>query len=107
MVAVTNSREIVVDERCVTVRELTVGDVRNWLKDTGADTPGDTVGVLMLEEISLADLARMTSLSVEDMNSWRPSQLREVVAVAREMNADFFGLRGRLIKFSTAMRSET
>lgn len=103
---VTNSREVVVGERRVTVRELTVGDVRNWLKEVGTDSTISAVDMLLIPEISLPDLARMTSLSVADMDDWQPSELRELMAVAQDLNADFFGLRGRLIKIDGVIHGE-
>lgn len=97
MAEVTNSREIKVGERRVTVRELTVAEVRQWLGDATAKLPVDLVDAILFEEISLPDLARMTSLDVEAMSDWQPSQLREVITAAKEMNKDFFALRERIV----------
>lgn len=104
---VTNSREVVVGERRVTVRELTVGDVRNWLKEVSTDSTISAVDMLLIPEISLPDLTRMTNLSVGDLDAWQPSQLRELMMVAKELNADFFGLRGRLMKIDGVIHGET
>lgn len=104
---VTNSREVLVGERRVMVRELTVGDVRNWLKEAGTDLTISAVDLLLIPEISLPDLARMTNLSVADMDDWQPSELRELMAVAKDLNADFFGLRGRLLKIDGVIHGET
>ena len=104
---VTNSREVLVGDRRVMVRELTVGDVRNWLKEAGADLTISAVDLLLIPEISLPDLARMTNLSVADMDDWQPSELRELMAVAKDLNADFFGLRGRLLKIDGVIHGET
>lgn len=99
MAKVTNSREIQLGERSVIVREMTVGDVRNWLADVSAD--GALVNWVddgLMGDISLRDLARMTSLKVEEMDSWRPSELQQVIDEARELNPHFFVLRGRMLK---------
>lgn len=99
MAQVTNSREIQLGERSVIVREMTVGDVRNWLADVSAD--GALVNWVddgLMGDISLRDLARMTSLKVEEMDSWRPSELQQVIDEARELNPHFFALRGRMLK---------
>lgn len=40
----------------------------------------------------------MTSLKVEEMDSWRPSELQQVIDEARELNPHFFALRGRMLK---------
>lgn len=99
MAQVTNSREVQLGERSVIVREMTVGDVRNWLADVSAD--GALVNWVddgLMGDISLRDLARMTSLKVEEMDAWRPSELQQVIDVARELNPHFFALRGRMLK---------
>ncbi|MDV3438728.1 hypothetical protein R0G64_04820 [Pseudomonas otitidis] len=99
MAQVTNSREIQLGERSVIVREMTVGDVRNWLADVS--TAGALVGWVddgLMGDISLGDLARMTSLKVDEMDAWRPSELQQVIEVARELNPHFFVLRGRMLK---------
>ncbi|WP_375738075.1 hypothetical protein [Pseudomonas boanensis] len=97
MAEVTNSREIRIGERRVTVRELTVAEVRQWLNDAAGKVSVDTVDAMLFEEISLPDLARMTSLDVESMGDWQPSQLREVIAAAKDLNKDFFAMRERIV----------
>ncbi|WP_155945679.1 hypothetical protein [Metapseudomonas resinovorans] len=97
MAEITNSREIRVGERRVTVRELTVAEVRQWLGDASSRQQIDTVDAMLFEDISLPDLARMTSLDVDSMGDWQPSQLREVIAAAKDMNKDFFALRERIV----------
>ncbi|MCY1506587.1 hypothetical protein D9M68_408390 [compost metagenome] len=94
---ITNSREIKVGERRVMVRELTVAEVRQWLGDAASRKQVDTVDAMLFEEISLPDLARMTSLDVESMGDWQPSQLREVIAAAKDLNKDFFAMRERIV----------
>ncbi|MNR32767.1 hypothetical protein D3C85_1503830 [compost metagenome] len=46
----------------------------------------------MLGECTLSDIQRMTTLTTEDIDGMRPSQLREVLAACKELNPDFFGL---------------
>ena len=54
------------------------------------------MGEGLFEECSFADLARMTDLEASDMDALAPSELRQVLEVARELNTDFFGLVARL-----------
>lgn len=99
MAQVTNSREVQIGDRSVIVREMTVGDVRNWLADIGTeDAAMSWVDDGLMGDISLRDLARMTSLKVDEMDVWRPSDLQQVIEVARELNPHFFALRGRMLK---------
>ena len=88
----------------VTVRELTVAEIRSALKmeesdgKTSADT--DAVDMFLFEDISLPDICRMTDLTLEKMSELKPSELRQVAEACQEVNSDFFALRGRVLKYA-------
>ena len=95
-----------IDGHAVTIRELTVGDIRVWLKRIEPPATGevgevvDILGEVLIEGESLDDLMRMTSLTQADIDALSPSELRGLLArvmpVVREVNADFFAMRARL-----------
>ena len=89
----------------VTVRELTVAEIRAWLADVQQAQGADLVDVLLLKDTTLQDLMRMSSLSMDQINQLTPSQLRAVLDTAREINADFFVLRGGIVEIGTQMLS--
>ena len=93
MSELSSSRVLNLDGREVIVRELTVAGVRQMLMP---DATNDIVGDALFEEVRLVDLQRMTSLSTEDVEALRPSQLRHVLDACREMNRDFFAMLARL-----------
>jgi hypothetical protein len=93
MSELSSSRVLNLDGREVIVRELTVSGVRQMLMPDATD---DVVGAALFEEVRLVDLQRMTSLSTEDVEGLRPSQLRQVLDACREMNRDFFAMLARL-----------
>lgn len=93
MAELSSSRVLNLDGREVIVRELTVAGVRQMLMP---DATNDVVGAALFEEVRLVDLQRMTSLSTEDVEALRPSQLRQVLDACREMNRDFFAMLARL-----------
>ncbi len=93
MSELSSSRVLNLDGREVIVRELTVSGVRQMLMP---DATEDVVGAALFEEVRLVDLQRMTSLSAEDVEVLRPSQLRQVLDACREMNRDFFAMLARL-----------
>lgn len=96
---ITNSKELQLGAVAVTVRELTVLQVRSWLADTIAPKEQlDVVDQVLFSECSLSDLQRMTSLTLEQINQLRPSELRQVIALCKELNPDFFAFMGRLVK---------
>lgn len=96
MTATTNSKELMLGDLSVIVRELTVLQVRTWLAEMQKPGDRDLVDEGLFEECSVADIGRMTSLSIDQINALRPSQLRQVIATCKELNPDFFGFRGRL-----------
>ena len=87
----------------VTVRELTVGEVRAWLADAegqvqrDADGMPDIVGMWLLEDCTFGDLMQMSSASRDLLDSATESDLLRLVACCRELNPGFFGLRARLM----------
>ena len=90
------------DTRSANVRELTVAQVRQWLVgmegQAAENTEVDVVGALLFEDTTLSDLARMSDLTVEDMNKIAPSVLDRVRTAAKELNPHFFAMRGRLLQ---------
>lgn len=98
-------KQITVGGRAVTIYELTVGEIRAWLKSLeslGAEEKIDLVGEALIEGASLADLAIMTDLDADTLDASTPSELRAVFDACREVNADFFALRGRLERIGQA-----
>jgi hypothetical protein len=83
-------------EITVQVRELTVGEIRQLLKTMAEGGDGDLVEYALLEEIGLRELQLMTDLELEIIEDLAPSQLRQVFEACREINKDFFALRGRI-----------
>jgi hypothetical protein len=83
--------------RDVTVKELTVGEIRAWLADMGADGD-DVVSVALFEDATLADLSRMSDITAEEIAAAAPSELAAVLDMMRAVNKDFFSLRARLSK---------
>jgi len=77
----------------VTLRELTVGEVRNMLASRPEQ---DTVSYLFFEDISIADLMQMSDLTDDDVNNLSQSELDAVRLKAKELNPHFFAMMTRL-----------
>ncbi len=95
------------ENRAVEVRELTVGEVRQWLADLESEAAeeADIVGEFLRGDLSLRDLARLTDLTVEDMDDLPQSALAKIAETAKGLNPDFFGMRDRLNKAGQRMAS--
>jgi len=90
----------------IRVRELTVAEVRKWLQETAAQSWRDPIHATALDEVGLDELVRMTDVSAEDLEAYAPSQLAELVRVARRLNPHFFRLRDALMQASRRTADE-
>jgi len=88
----SSSRVLNLDGREIIVRELTVAGVRQMLLPDASD---DVLGAALFGEVRLVDLCLMTSLTAEDIETLRPSQLRQVLEACQELNRDFFAMLAR------------
>ncbi|MDO9625139.1 MAG: hypothetical protein Q7J46_14245 [Pseudomonas sp.] len=94
--SMTLSKIVQLGELRVTVRELTVGEIRAWMKRTAESSTHELVDDTLIEESSLADLLTMSDLRTEHLEELTPSQVRQLLDACREVNQDFFALRGRV-----------
>jgi hypothetical protein len=90
----------------VTVRELTFSEVRDWLVETETGQDEDPLHALALEECSLADLARMSTISVGELEGYAPSDLAELIAACKALNPHFFRVRAALSGVARLMLRE-
>ena len=74
--SMTLTKTIQLPDLMVTVRELTVGEIRAWMKRT-ADGGYDPVDDTLLQEVSLADLYGMTDLKAGQAENLTPSSLSD------------------------------
>lgn len=86
----------------ITVRELTVGEVRNWLKAIET-LDVDIAGDLLFEDFALRDFEVMTDASAATIEAMTPSQLMQLMEACREVNGSFFGMRDRLMKLGMSL----
>ena len=93
------AREVMIGERRVMVRAITVGEIRAWLKAL-EKTEGSIVDGALFADFTLDDLARMSDLSVAEMDDLTPSEIGTVRDACKEINFDFFALRARLVKLA-------
>jgi len=80
-------------DHSVTLRELTVGEVRGMLLSRPDQ---DTVDYLLFEDITLGELLQMADLSLSDLDKFTPSELDTVRLKAKELNPHFFAMQDRI-----------
>lgn len=77
----------------VICRELTVGQLRGLMS---TKLEGDLVADFLFEDVRISDLEQLTNLSRQQLESFPPSELRQVVAACKEANPDFFAMLARV-----------
>lgn len=90
--------------RDVVVTEITPAQMRQVMLSTlwpGDDADAEAlaryqVDVWLFEGCRLTDLAMFTSLSLVELEDLPPSQLKKLLAKAKELNPDFFSALGRM-----------
>ena len=75
----------------VIFRELCVAEVRKVFTNES----GDTIGNALFDTLRVCDIPLFTSLTSEDIEQLRPSQLRVVVERCKAQNPDFFEMLAR------------
>lgn len=95
------------DGQTVTVRELTVGEMRQWLaKIEEVETEPDLLGETLFEDITLSDIELMSDLSSEQIDALSQSDLRAVADLVKKVNPSFFGMRVRIKGLSAMAGSQ-
>ena len=84
------------DSVVVTVRELTIAEVRSALITDEAI--GDWVQSLVFDGFGLGDLLALCDASAADLEKFTPSELAPLVAACRELNPFFFRVRAVLAR---------
>jgi hypothetical protein len=94
-----STKQISVNGKTVNLKELTVVEVRQWMKDLEKvqTTDFDLVTEGIMQDVSLNDLLRMSDLTMTDLDEMAPSEIDIILATCRELNPHFFQLRDRLV----------
>jgi len=91
------TKVIPLDPNPVTVRELTVAEIRVWFADlTQPHADQDVVDLLLFRDVSLRELLLMSDITLDAVASLTPSAINKVIAGMKEVNSHFFDLRERL-----------
>lgn len=97
--------KIMIDGIPVTIKELTVAEVRHWMMDMienekpkeNTDVVSNVLDQGLFEEIGLSDILRMTDMNRCQIERFTPSELKVIIEKCKVLNPDFFGMRARLV----------
>ena len=99
------SEQITIGDRAVTVSELSVAKVRNWVVESEAGAAVDPLRAFVFDDCSLDDLARMCDMTAEDMEQFGPLELAPLRDKCKAFNPHFFKVREALIGVSRAIEA--
>ena len=94
-----------VGEVTVTVRELSVAEVRAWVAEFEAGDRVDPIRSMVFDDCSLDDLARMCDMPAEAMEAHGPAGLADLHAKCKAINPHFFKVREALLGVSRAIQA--
>lgn len=86
--------ELTLEGRAIVVTELTVSDVRDWIKSIEDGTlPVDPAGSAVFEDVGLIDMALMSDAPAPWLATLAPSQLQPLADLCKKVNPHFFRCR--------------
>jgi len=89
-----------VADKEVQVRELIASEIRDLLKKAEVDADKRSVtfdvGNVLFSDVSFDDIIAMTDLKRSDLNTFAPSEIREIADKCKEVNSHFFEMVQRL-----------
>ena len=89
------TREVTIDEELmVTVKELTVAEIRAWLSEAKPETEEPQfdliTDLLSFDGIGIDELYKFTDLTKAQIEALPLSAMHKIAAVIKEVNTDFF-----------------
>ena len=90
----------------VTVRELTVAEVRTWLAEIEAGVAVDPLGSMVFDDCSLDDLARMSDVTAAALEGMTYGEMLPLRDACKALNPHFFRVRAAVQKVARAIEAE-
>jgi hypothetical protein len=90
----------------VTVRELTVAEVRDWVAELEAGAKVDPLRSLVFGDCGLDDLARMCDVSAGSLERFGNSDLEPLRDACKALNPHFFRVRAALAGVARGILAE-
>ena len=92
-------------EKIITVKELTLAEIRAWLSEREQNAGVDIVGSLLLEDCPVTDLLHFCDATQELLDEMTQSEIRELLTTVKRLNPDFFAMRLRLLGLAARLTS--
>lgn len=100
------SKKIEVGGIEVTVRELTVAQVRDWLAGMDKE-PRGLLDVGLCSDLAIPDLPVFASVDRATLDDLAPSDIDLIIAAVKDVNPHFFGMVARAQKNMPALATSS
>jgi len=105
------TKEITVDEKKITITEMTVKEISDVLEEVATDgqkvmegsKPISTIDLLFGAECSGIMISRCSGIPVEELNDYSPSDVRTIIDEVKSLNPFFFEMVAKLVKVQSAL----
>lgn len=88
-----------IDEREITVKELTVADVRDLLENVTNKTEINTIDLLFGDSVPSEAIEKSTGIKIKKLeNDFSPSEIKTLVEAVEEVNPFFVAMIQKLKK---------
>lgn len=87
------TKTLQINERQIEIKELTVGEVRKWLRDRAS---GKAEDVLLFADIDASMLQAMAGMDESQLDEFTGSEVERIIALCKEVNPHFFQTRDRV-----------
>ena len=85
------TKTITVNGREITIREVSVAEIRAWMKELELDDT-DVMDVALHKGFHMSAVRLITGLSKDELDEFLPSERLVIANTARAVNGDFFSL---------------
>ena len=99
-------KQVMLNGQSVTVKELTVSDVRNWVAEQEAGASVDPLRSMVFDDCSLDDLARMADIEAIALESMTFADLETLRTTCKALNPHFFRVRAALLRVARQLEAE-
>lgn len=101
------TQTVPVGDLTVTVKELTVTEVRDWATKVDLGLVAfDAVRHLALDECSVDDILVMSDAKGEDLDTLAPSEFAPLIEACRKLNPHFFRVRAAMAGAALVMEKQ-
>jgi hypothetical protein len=90
------TKTITVNGREITVSEVPVSEIRNWMKEIELSET-DVMDVLLHRGYHMSAVRMITGLSKDELDEFLPSERRVIAQTCQAVNGDFFELIGTML----------